>query len=99
VLTTPFIVLIQSLYYNTTFSTPIKLSLVSYFVVALVIIMKVPICLGVALASNADTTINNIGLFFAAIGVVVTSFYQIVTSSLAFVTTLSGCKQSRRSLI
>eukprot|EP00047_Mylnosiga_fluctuans_P020544 m.93456 g.93456 ORF g.93456 m.93456 type:complete len:323 (+) comp8538_c0_seq1:2133-3101(+) len=64
VLTTPCIVVIQSLYYNTTFSWPIKLSLL-------------PICVGVALASNADTSTTTTGLIFAIAGVFVTSFYQI----------------------
>lgn len=64
VLTTPFIVFIQSIFYNTTFTWPIKLSLL-------------PICVGVALASNADASTNAVGLFFAGAGVVVTSFYQI----------------------
>ncbi|KAJ3072805.1 hypothetical protein HK102_006161 [Quaeritorhiza haematococci] len=64
VLTTPCIVLIQTVYYNVQFSTPIKMSL---FVT----------CFGVGIASVTDFQLNFVGTMFALAGVVVTSLYQI----------------------
>eukprot|EP01113_Clastostelium_recurvatum_P035814 TRINITY_DN5028_c0_g1_i1.p1 TRINITY_DN5028_c0_g1~~TRINITY_DN5028_c0_g1_i1.p1 ORF type:complete len:399 (-),score=75.91 TRINITY_DN5028_c0_g1_i1:69-1193(-) len=65
VLTTPFIVFVQATYYGMHFETPIKLSLI-------------PLCIGVAMASASDVEVNFIGTVYAIIGVVVTSFYQIM---------------------
>lgn len=45
--------------------------------------MQLPICVGVAMASKADTTTNTTGLIFAGLGIVVTSFYQIVRDNSA----------------
>jgi len=65
VLTTPFVVFVQATYYKMTFETTIKLSLI-------------PLCIGVTLASASDVQINFIGTVYALVGVVVTSFYQIM---------------------
>lgn len=36
------------------------------------------VCVGVAQATNADLSTSSIGLVYAALGVLVTAFYQIV---------------------
>uniref|UniRef100_A0A3P8UST5 Nucleoporin 107 n=2 Tax=Cynoglossus semilaevis TaxID=244447 RepID=A0A3P8UST5_CYNSE len=63
-MTTPVIILIQTTYYNKTFSTKIKLTLV-------------PITLGVILNSYYDVRFNVPGTVFASLGVLVTSLYQV----------------------
>lgn len=63
-MTTPVIILIQTLYYKKTFSTKIKLTLV-------------PITLGVILNSYYDVKFNLLGTVFASLGVLVTSLYQV----------------------
>uniref|UniRef100_A0A672Q6T6 Solute carrier family 35 member E3-like n=1 Tax=Sinocyclocheilus grahami TaxID=75366 RepID=A0A672Q6T6_SINGR len=70
VMTTPVIIVIQTLHYRKTFSTKIKLTLV-------------PITLGVILNSYYDVKFNLLGMSFATLGVFVTSLYQVV-SILAF---------------
>eukprot|EP00760_Papus_ankaliazontas_P021365 PhM_4_TR1867/c0_g1_i1/m.6980/K15285/SLC35E3; solute carrier family 35, member E3 len=64
VLTTPVIVVIQTLYYGETFPLNIKASLGLT-------------CVGVALASATDVGLNFLGSFIAGIAVLVTSQYQI----------------------
>ncbi|CAD5118224.1 DgyrCDS6946 [Dimorphilus gyrociliatus] len=63
-MTTPCIILIQTYFYNKDFSLQIKLSLL-------------PIALGVFMNSYYDIKFNFIGTFFATIGVLVTSIYQV----------------------
>lgn len=63
-MTTPVIIIIQTLYYKKTFSTKIKLTLV-------------PITLGVILNSWYDVKFNLLGTVFASLGVLVTSLYQV----------------------
>mmetsp|Transcript_18365 Transcript_18365/g.21146 ORF Transcript_18365/g.21146 Transcript_18365/m.21146 type:complete len:309 (+) Transcript_18365:39-965(+) len=64
VLTTPLIVVIQTLFYAETFSMKVKLSL------ALT-------CVGVAIATVTDTQANTVGTIFALSALVITSMYQI----------------------
>lgn len=64
VMTTPVIILIQTLWYGKTFSLRIKLTLI-------------PITLGVFLNSYYDVKFNALGMIFAALGVFVTSLYQV----------------------
>ena len=94
-MTTPVIVLIQTTYYGIRFSRPILLSLVrgeecrchetrrnrhhrvltplcSNF-------SQLLVCIGVAQATNADLSTSSMGLMYAAVGVLVTAFYQIVS--------------------
>ncbi|XP_074936950.1 solute carrier family 35 member E3 isoform X1 [Phalacrocorax aristotelis] len=63
-MTTPVIVVIQSLAYGKTFPLRIKLTLV-------------PITLGVFLNSYYDVKFNLLGMAFATLGVLVTSLYQV----------------------
>ncbi|XP_068162740.1 solute carrier family 35 member E3 [Antennarius striatus] len=63
-MTTPAIILIQTSFYKKTFSPRIKLTLV-------------PITLGVILNSFYDVRFNLLGTVFAALGVLVTSLYQV----------------------
>lgn len=63
-MTTPVIIVIQTMYYKKTFSTKIKLTLV-------------PITLGVILNSYYDVKFNLLGMIFATLGVFVTSLYQV----------------------
>lgn len=90
-MTTPCIMILQTMVYGQTFSTAIKLSLVSpdkalsgsrpMFIPSLSHSLRVqtPVIVGVLLASNADVTANSTGTFFAVCGVLVTSLYQIVS--------------------
>lgn len=64
VMTTPVIMVIQTIWYNKTFSTLIQASL---FVT----------CVGVMITSATDVQINFIGTMYAIAGVLVTSLYQI----------------------
>eukprot|EP00055_Hartaetosiga_balthica_P012255 m.58868 g.58868 ORF g.58868 m.58868 type:complete len:319 (-) comp7885_c1_seq1:686-1642(-) len=64
VMTTPTIVFIQTLFYKMSFSKTILLSLLI-------------VCIGVIQTTNASVETNRLGLYFAATGVIVTSFYQI----------------------
>ncbi|XP_064446991.1 solute carrier family 35 member E3 isoform X6 [Mirounga angustirostris] len=63
-MTTPVIIVIQTLCYKKTFSTKIQLTLI-------------PITLGVILNSYYDVKFNFLGMVFAALGVLVTSLYQV----------------------
>ncbi|XP_071775415.1 solute carrier family 35 member E3 [Centroberyx gerrardi] len=63
-MTTPVIILIQTGFYNKTFSTRIKLTVV-------------PITVGVILNSYYDVRFNLLGMLFASLGVLVTSLYQV----------------------
>ncbi|XP_060695771.1 solute carrier family 35 member E3 isoform X1 [Hemiscyllium ocellatum] len=63
-MTTPVIIVIQTVYYKKTFSTRIKLTLI-------------PITLGVFLNSYFDVKFNFLGILFATLGVLVTSIYQV----------------------
>ncbi|XP_053321517.1 solute carrier family 35 member E3 [Spea bombifrons] len=64
VMTTPVIIFIQSIWYKKSFSFRIQLTLV-------------PITLGVFLNSYYDVKFNMLGMVFAALGVLVTSLYQV----------------------
>ena len=64
VLTTPMIVVIQTIWYNETFSLKIKLSLVVT-------------CLGVAVGTVTDTEANLIGTIVSLSALLITSLYQI----------------------
>eukprot|EP00741_Cyanophora_paradoxa_P010454 tig00000037_g10109.t1 len=64
VMTTPVIMVIQFLWYSTSSDTKTRLSLL-------------PICLGVSIATVTDFQLNLKGTMYAAVAVVVTSFYQI----------------------
>lgn len=64
VLTTPFIVFIQTVWFGETFSAKVKLSLSV-------------ICVGVAIATVTDAEANVLGTFFATSALLVTSMYQI----------------------
>jgi len=68
VLTTPVIVVIQAVFFHVPLHYKLKLALL-------------PICIGVCLASGADTAISQIGLFHAVCGIISTSFYQIWVKS------------------
>ncbi|XP_041110027.1 solute carrier family 35 member E3 [Polyodon spathula] len=63
-MTTPVIIVIQTVYYKKTFSSKIKLTLI-------------PITLGVLLNSYYDVKFNFLGILFATLGVFVTSLYQV----------------------
>lgn len=67
-MTTPVIIVIQSMYYKKTFSTKIKMTLI-------------PITLGVILNSYYDVKFNLLGIIFASLGVFVTSLYQVWVGS------------------
>lgn len=64
VLTTPMIVVIQTIWFNETFSTKIKLSLAIT-------------CVGVAIGTVTDTEANLIGTIVALSALAITSMYQI----------------------
>ncbi|XP_060021436.1 solute carrier family 35 member E3 isoform X2 [Lagenorhynchus albirostris] len=63
-MTTPVIIVIQTFCYKKTFSTKIQLTLI-------------PITVGVILNSYYDVKFNFLGTVFAALGVLVTSLYQV----------------------
>ncbi|XP_078424118.1 solute carrier family 35 member E3 isoform X2 [Cetorhinus maximus] len=79
-MTTPVIIVIQSVYYKKTFSSKIKLTLI-------------PITLGVVLNSYFDVKFNFLGILFATLGVLVTSVYQVMmvlfSGIIAFLVNLS----------
>ncbi|CAJ1007638.1 putative Triose-phosphate Transporter family [Leishmania naiffi] len=64
VLTTPMLVVIQTLYYQKTFSTKVKLSLTA-------------ICIGVSLATVSDATANAAGTLIGLSALFITCMYQI----------------------
>lgn len=64
VLTTPIIVVIQTLFYNETFSVKIKLSLLLT-------------CVGVAIATATDSEANLVGTLVALSALLITCMYQI----------------------
>ena len=63
-MTTPVIMVIQTLFYNQSFSNPIKAALAVT-------------CVGVMITTATDVQVNFIGSFYAVTGVLVTSLYQI----------------------
>ncbi|CAE1257648.1 SLC35E3 [Acanthosepion pharaonis] len=63
-MTTPCIIFIQTQFYNRNFSLYIKLSLI-------------PITVGVFLNSYYDMKYSHFGIFYATVGVLVTSLYQV----------------------
>ncbi|XP_049638727.1 solute carrier family 35 member E3 [Suncus etruscus] len=63
-MTTPVILVVQTLFYRKTFSRRVQLTLI-------------PITLGVILNSYYDVKFNFLGMVFAALGVLVTSLYQV----------------------
>ena len=67
-LTTPLIMYLQTKYYEKTFSNKIKLTML-------------PIIVGVLINSYYDISFNFKGAMYAGIGVLVTSFYQILVGS------------------
>lgn len=69
VMTTPTIVLIEALLYQTYLENDLKISLI-------------PVCLGVIFTVATDFRLNLIGTGYAVAGVVVTSFYQIWAGTL-----------------
>lgn len=68
VLTTPFIMFLQTKYYNKQFSNAIKLTML-------------PIIIGVLINSYYDLEFNHTGAVYAGLGVLVTSFYQILVGA------------------
>ncbi|XP_013068789.1 solute carrier family 35 member E3-like [Biomphalaria glabrata] len=64
-MTTPCIIFIQTYYYGRHFSTKVKLTLI-------------PITIGVVLNSVYDVKFNIVGIIFAAVGVLITSLYQVL---------------------
>lgn len=64
VLNTPMVVIIQQFFYNQSFSTPIKLSLVLT-------------CCGVVAVSLTDVSMNVLGTIYAIGGVLAASLYQV----------------------
>lgn len=64
VLTTPLLVIIQTFFYQKTFSTKVKLSLTVT-------------CIGVAIATGSDSQANFFGTFVALSALLVTCLYQI----------------------
>lgn len=66
-MTTPFIIAMQALLYKKTFSLRVKLTLV-------------PITVGVFINFYYDLQFSVLGTLYAALGVVVTSFYQVLVS-------------------
>uniref|UniRef100_H2YTZ9 Sugar phosphate transporter domain-containing protein n=2 Tax=Ciona savignyi TaxID=51511 RepID=H2YTZ9_CIOSA len=68
ILTTPVIIVIQTMLFNVSFSTRIKLSLI-------------PISIGVFMNSYYDIKFNVIGTIYALLGVLVTSVYQVLVKN------------------
>jgi len=64
VLTTPVIAVVQTLFYDAPLDNRLKLALL-------------PVCIGVGLATVNDLELNGVGLTYAVLGLVSTSFYQI----------------------
>lgn len=69
VMTTPTVVLIESLLYQKYLPTQLKISLI-------------PVCVGVIITTVTDVKLNLVGSVYAIAGVVATSFYQIWGGSL-----------------
>ena len=69
VMTTPTVVLLESLLYQKYLDTNLKISLI-------------PVCLGVIVTTVTDFRLNFVGTCFAVAGVIVTSFYQIWSGTL-----------------
>ena len=69
VMTTPTIVIIESLLYQKYLETQLKISLL-------------PVCIGVIITSVTDFRLNLVGSLYAIAGVIVTSFYQIWSGTL-----------------
>lgn len=69
VMTTPTVVVIESLLYQKYLPTQLKISLI-------------PVCLGVILTTVTEVKLNLPGTMYAVAGVIVTSFYQIWGGSL-----------------
>jgi len=69
VMTTPVVVLIESLIYRKYLETNLKVALI-------------PVCVGVLLTTSTDYRLNFLGTVFGVSGVLVTSFYQIWSGTL-----------------
>lgn len=67
-LTTPFIMLIQTKFYDKYFTNKIKLTML-------------PIIIGVLINSYYDLSFNYLGAIFASLGILVTSMYQILVGA------------------
>ena len=68
VLTTPVVVVLQSLMYGVHMSWKLKLALV-------------PVCVGVAMATVNDFSFNAAGTFWASAGLMATAFYQLLVKT------------------
>ena len=68
VLTTPVVVILQSLFYNVNLPGKLKLSLL-------------PVCIGVAMATVSDFSFNYNGTFWATAGLIATAFYQLLVKT------------------
>ena len=68
VLTTPVVVVLQSLLYGVNLPWKLKLSLV-------------PVCVGVAMATVNDFSFNAAGAFWASAGLLATAFYQLLVKT------------------
>lgn len=69
VMTTPTVVIIESLLYQKYLDNQLKISLI-------------PVCLGVIVTTVTDFRLNLVGTGYAVAGVIVTSFYQIWSGTL-----------------
>lgn len=69
VMTTPTVVIIESLLYQKYLENKLKLSLL-------------PVCIGVIITTATDFRLNLVGTGYAVAGVIVTSFYQIWSGTL-----------------
>ena len=88
VITTPCVMLIQYYAYGQKFSMNVIFTVVSllfYDICFLLIIIfyfrQIPIVLGVCLNFMYDLKYNTLGTMYALLGVIVTSFYQVVSSA------------------
>ena len=68
VLTTPVVVILQSLFYGVHLPWKLQLSLV-------------PVCIGVAMATVSDFSFNYNGTFWAVAGLIATAFYQLLVKT------------------
>jgi len=68
VLTTPVVVVLQSLMYGVHLPWELKLALV-------------PVCVGVAIATVNDFSFNAAGTFWASAGLLATAFYQLLVKT------------------
>ena len=68
ILTTPVVVFLQLVFYGVRLPLPLVLALV-------------PVCIGVALASVSDVSLNAVGSFWAVAGLLATAFYQLLVKT------------------